>query len=109
MPSRQKKKPIVRSTTHVQLVQVRRSSVTKSAVANNLARNINRPILYEACQEAALKSCKNKRLDIPKKKEITATYKGQPIQSKTGKDDLCLDYPNRDTEFNQCPEALLSG
>lgn len=58
----------------------------------------------EACQQAALKSCKNKRLDITKKKVITATYKGQPIQSKTGKDDFCLDYPNKDNEFNQCPE-----
>ena len=58
----------------------------------------------EACQDAALKSCKNKRLDITKMKVITAAYKGQPIQSKTGKDDFCLDYPNKDTEFNKCPE-----
>jgi hypothetical protein len=65
---------------------------------------MDRPIRYESGQEAALKSGKNKRLDITKKKEITATYKGQPLQSKTGKDDACLDYPNRDTEFNQCPE-----
>ena len=58
----------------------------------------------KACQAAALKSCKNKRFDITKNKVITATYKGQPIQSTTGKDDFCLDYPNKDTEFNQCPE-----
>lgn len=57
----------------------------------------------EACQEAALNSCKNKRLDITKMKVITATYKGQPVKTKTGKDDFCLDYPNKETEFNKCP------
>ncbi len=57
----------------------------------------------EACQAAAMKSCKNKRLDITKMKVITATYKGQPIQTTSGKDDFCLDYPNRDTELNKCP------
>lgn len=58
----------------------------------------------EACQEAAVNSCKNKRLDITKMKVITAMYKGESIQSKSGKDDFCLDYPNKDTEFNMCPE-----
>jgi hypothetical protein len=58
----------------------------------------------EACQDAALNSCKNKRLDITKSKVITAAYKGEPIQTPSGKDDFCLDYPNKDTEFNQCPE-----
>jgi hypothetical protein len=58
----------------------------------------------EACQDAALNSCENKRLDITKSKVITAMYKGMPIKSVSGKDDFCLDYPNKDTEFNQCPE-----
>ena len=58
----------------------------------------------EACQAAALKSCGNKRFDITKSKVITAEYKGQAIKSPSGKDDFCLDYPNRDTEFNKCPE-----
>lgn len=58
----------------------------------------------EACQAAALKSCGNKRFDITKSKVITAEYKGQAIKSASGKDDFCLDYSNRDTEFNKCPE-----
>ena len=69
-------------------------SCTKYKPADSLA----------ACQEAALKSCKNKRFDITKSKVITAKYKGEPIQSTSGKDDFCLDYANKDTEFNQCPE-----
>ncbi len=68
-------------------------SCTKYKPADSLA----------ACQAAALKSCKNKRLDITKMKVITAKYKGQPIKTTTGKDDFCLDYPNKDTEFNKCP------
>ncbi|MCP4696448.1 MAG: hypothetical protein GY862_06330 [Gammaproteobacteria bacterium] len=58
----------------------------------------------EACQAAALKSCKNKRLDITKSKVITAKYKGEAIKTKSGKDDFCLDYENKDAEFNHCPE-----
>ncbi|MBF0472096.1 MAG: hypothetical protein HQL48_12075 [Gammaproteobacteria bacterium] len=58
----------------------------------------------EACQKAAMKACANDRLDITKMKVITATYQGQPITSATGADDFCLEYPNRDTELNKCPE-----
>jgi len=58
----------------------------------------------EECQAAALKSCANDRLDITKSKVITATYKGEAIQSASGNDDFCLDYENRDAEYNQCPE-----
>lgn len=68
-------------------------SCTKYKPADSLA----------ACQDAAVNSCKNKRLDITKLKVITATYKGQAIQTTSGKDDFCLDYPNKDTEFNKCP------
>ncbi len=44
-----------------------------------------------------------KRLDITMSKVITAMYKGEAIKTKSGKDDFCLDYPNKDTEFNKCP------
>lgn len=57
----------------------------------------------EACQEIALQACANDRLDITKSKEITATYKGQPLKSKSGKDDFCLDYAKKEAEFNRCP------
>jgi hypothetical protein len=55
-----------------------------------------------SCGEAAIKACSNDRLDVTKSKVITATYKGKALKSKAGKDDLCLDYTKRDTEFNQC-------
>ena len=55
-----------------------------------------------ACAEAAVKACSNDRLEITKSKVITAKYKGKALKSKGGKDDMCLDYPKRDTEFNQC-------
>ncbi|MCW7537737.1 hypothetical protein OOT46_07720 [Aquabacterium sp. A7-Y] len=56
----------------------------------------------KACQEAALKACANDRLDITHSKVITATYKGKPIKSTTGKDDFCADYAKRKTEFDRC-------
>ncbi len=55
-----------------------------------------------ACVEAAIKSCSNDRLEITKSKVITATYKGKALETKAGKDDLCLDYAKRDAEFNHC-------
>ncbi|MCP4700843.1 MAG: hypothetical protein GY862_28915 [Gammaproteobacteria bacterium] len=58
----------------------------------------------EACQKEALNGCNNKRLHITKSKVIMAEYKGKVIKSKTGKEDFCLDYENRDKEYNQCPE-----
>jgi hypothetical protein len=68
-------------------------SCTKYAPASSL----------DACQEAALKACSNDRLEITKSKVITAMYKGKPLPSKSGKNDFCVDYPNRAKEFNQCP------
>jgi hypothetical protein len=55
-----------------------------------------------ACVEAAINACANDRLDITKSKVITAKYKGKALKSKSGKDDMCLDYAKRDAEFNQC-------
>ena len=55
-----------------------------------------------ACQQAAMKSCRNRRLNITKSKVITATFQGQAIQSPSGKDDFCLDYEKRAEEFNHC-------
>ena len=56
----------------------------------------------EACQAAANKSCRNRRLNITESKVITATWQGAAIQSKNGNDDFCLDYENREAEFNHC-------
>ena len=56
----------------------------------------------EACQAAATKSCRNRRLNITKLKVITAKYKGQAIQTPSGKDDFCLEYEKRNEEFNRC-------
>jgi len=55
----------------------------------------------EECQAAALKS-----LDITKSKVITATYKGEAIKPDAESDnmDFCLNYENREAEYNQCPE-----
>ena len=56
----------------------------------------------EACQVAAMKSCRNRRLNITKNKVITAMFKGAAITSPSGKADFCQDYPKRDVEFNHC-------
>jgi hypothetical protein len=56
-----------------------------------------------ACAEAATASCANDRLDVTKNKTITATWNGQPVKSKSGKEDLCLDYAKRAAEFDKCP------
>ncbi|MGH1378373.1 MAG: hypothetical protein ACRBB3_06085 [Alphaproteobacteria bacterium] len=58
----------------------------------------------EECQAAATKSCRNRRLNITKSKVITATWKGEAIQSVAGNDDFCLTYEKRDEEFNHCTE-----
>ncbi len=44
----------------------------------------------EECQEVAVKSCSNSRLDITKSKVITAMYKETAIKTTSGKDDFCL-------------------
>jgi hypothetical protein len=69
-----------------------KKSCTKAVAADSL----------QSCQELAIKACSNDRLTVTQSKVITATYKGKPLQSKAGKDDLCLDYAKRDVEFNQC-------
>lgn len=56
----------------------------------------------EACQTAAVKSCRNRRLNITQLKVITAKWQGQAIQSASGSDDFCMDYDKRDAEFNRC-------
>ncbi len=56
----------------------------------------------EECQAAALKSCRNRRLNITESKVITATWKGEAIKSAAGDDDFCLSYPKRNDEFNHC-------
>lgn len=56
----------------------------------------------EKCSEAAVAACSNDRLSITKSKVINATWKGKPLKTKAGKEDMCLDYAKRDAEFNQC-------
>ena len=56
----------------------------------------------DACLEAAVASCSNDRLEITKSKTITVKWNGQPLKSKSGKEDVCLDYPKRAAEFDQC-------
>jgi hypothetical protein len=58
-----------------------------------------------ACTEAAVAACANDRLDVTKSKTITATWNGQPLKSKSGKEDLCLDYAKRAAEFDKCGPA----
>jgi hypothetical protein len=55
-----------------------------------------------ACLEAAVQACSNDRLNVTQSKVINAKYKGKALKSKSGKDDVCLDYAKRDAEFNQC-------
>jgi hypothetical protein len=54
------------------------------------------------CREAAIQACSNDRLTVTRSKVIGAKFKGKALETKSGKDDMCLDYPKRDTEFNQC-------
>lgn len=56
----------------------------------------------QACADAAVAACANDRLTITQSKVITATFKGKALKNKGGKDDMCLDYSKRDSEFNQC-------
>jgi hypothetical protein len=56
----------------------------------------------DKCAEAAVQACSNDRLTITASKVISASYKGQALKSKAGKDDFCLDYAKRHAEFNQC-------
>jgi hypothetical protein len=56
----------------------------------------------QACQEAAVAACANDRLTVTQSKVISAAFKGKALKNKGGKDDMCLDYAKRDTEFNQC-------
>ncbi len=56
----------------------------------------------DACLEAAVNACSNDRFKITKSKKITATFNGKPVKPKSGELDVCLTYPKRDSEFNQC-------
>lgn len=56
----------------------------------------------DACRAKAVASCANDRLDITKSKAITASFDGKAIASKAGGSDLCMDYAERASEFNQC-------
>ena len=56
----------------------------------------------EQCLEAAMAACANDRTTITKSKKITAKYEGKTVKPKSGKDDVCLAYPKRTEEFNQC-------
>ncbi len=58
----------------------------------------------EACQKAAMKSCRNRRLNITKSKVITATWKGEAITAPGGAEDFCTEYPKKDVEFNKCDQ-----
>jgi hypothetical protein len=69
-----------------------KQSCTKMVAADSEAK----------CAEAAVQACSNDRLNVTKSKVIGAKFKGKALKTKSGKDDMCLDYGKRDTEFNQC-------
>jgi hypothetical protein len=54
------------------------------------------------CAEAAVQACSNDRLTVTKSKVITAQFTGKALETKAGKEDMCLDYAKRDSEFNPC-------
>jgi hypothetical protein len=54
------------------------------------------------CIEAAVAACANDRTTITKSKKVTAKYQGKAVKPKGGKDDVCLSYPKRTEEFDQC-------
>ena len=54
------------------------------------------------CLDAAIKACANDRVLVTQSKVIQARYKGKALKSKSGKEDVCLDYAKRGAEFNQC-------
>jgi len=56
----------------------------------------------QACGAAAISACSNDRLDFAMSKTVTAKFQGKAPKSKGGQEDMCLDYPKRDAEFNQC-------
>lgn len=56
----------------------------------------------DACRAKAVAACANDRLDITKSKVISATFNGKPVLNKAGGADHCLDYAEREAEFNKC-------
>jgi uncharacterized protein (DUF2147 family) len=56
----------------------------------------------EACATAATNACSNDRLEITQSKTVTAKFQGKALKTKGGQEDMCLDYPKRDAEFNKC-------
>jgi len=69
-----------------------KATCTKPAVAETA----------EACRAKAVAACSNDRLEITKSKTVTAMFNGKPVLNKAGGTDLCLDYSERASEFNQC-------
>lgn len=67
-------------------------SCTKTKAADTL----------EACRSKAVAACANDRLDITKSKVVTATFDGKPVKNKAGGTDHCLDYAEKEAEFNKC-------
>jgi hypothetical protein len=47
-------------------------------------------------------ACANDRTTVTDSKVINVKYKGKELKSKSGSADMCVDYPKRSTEFNQC-------
>jgi hypothetical protein len=58
----------------------------------------------EACQQKAMKSCRNRRLNITKTKVITARWQGAAIKAPGGAEDFCQEYPKKNEEFNKCDQ-----
>jgi len=56
----------------------------------------------EACRVKSVAACANDRLDITKSKVISATFNGKSVHNKAGGTDHCLDYAEREAEFNKC-------
>jgi hypothetical protein len=54
------------------------------------------------CTSAALAACENKRSDVTKLKVIAVTFDEKPLKGPSGSDDVCVDYKNKATEFNNC-------
>lgn len=56
----------------------------------------------DACRAKGVAACANDRIEITKSKVISATFDGKPVLNKAGAADLCQDYAERASEFNQC-------
>lgn len=59
----------------------------------------------DACRVAAMKSCRNRRLNITQAKVITAKWQGAELLTASGNSDFCVEYEKRAEEFNHCDES----